>query len=211
MALRSLSFILILAPIAAAACGGDDRAANYPPQSCPPGQSFDGQACVSPPPTASTTAPPVGSTPPPTGSTPAPSAGGSAKPLDTTAAAPAVQLLAPLAAQAAPPGAKPVGNALAGEFQQGQSLEGSIEMQAGKCYTAVGAGVPTVQDLDIRFVPVMPLPGMQPVVAEDKTTQNTAVIGEKPNCFKALIAGTMKVIVAVEAGQGIAAVQLYEK
>jgi len=112
------------------------------------------------------------------------------------------------------PGAKAVGTVVAGNFQQGQVMETQVQMNPGKCYTVVGAAVPTVQNLDIELVPLMPVPGLaSPVMAADQTQGPTAVVGAAPNCFKwALpVGGPMKVVLRVSAGQGMAAAQVYEK
>jgi hypothetical protein len=136
--------------------------------------------------------------------------------LDPTAAAAATEILAPLGAAHAPPGAKPWGALIAGQFQAGQVLERTVEMQPGRCYTVVGVGLPPVQDLDLQLVTGVsgvPSSVMAPVIAEDKTDAPDAVLGGKPNCFKwALpVAAPVKVVVKVEAGQGVAAAQIYEK
>lgn len=221
-----------------AACGGDDQEANTgqpPPQQCPPGQVWNGQYCAQqmaqqpgqcppgqvwdgqycvaqgqqqPPPQ---NPPPQGTGP---GGIPTTNAGPAAQPVDPAAAGAVTQLIQPFAQQHLPPGAKPLGQAMAGNFAQGQSLETTVQMQPGKCYTVVGVAVPTVQNLDIQLAPQVQLPGMQtPVVAQDKTTGPNAVVGEKPNCFKWALpmAGPMKIILSVTAGQGLAAAQVYEK
>lgn len=210
------------AAIVLVGCGGDKEPANSPQASqCPPGQYFDGRFCQSMQQTGPTTAPPQQTAPAPTGPAPGPAMpvataapGTPATPLDATAASAATQLLGALATQHAMAGAKPVGPALAGQFQQGQQLEAQVQMNPGKCYTVVGAGVPTIQNLDIQLVPAISLPGLPAAVAAaDQTQGSTAIVGEKPNCFKwALpVGGTMKVIMTVSAGQGIAAAQVYEK
>jgi hypothetical protein len=202
-----------------AGCGGDDKPPASPAggAQCPPGQYFDGQMCQTPgaplagQPTATptATAPPTATTPPvPPVATSAP--GTPATPVDASAVVP---LLTPLIQQYAP-GGKPVGAAIAGNFQQGQTLEGQVQMNPGKCYTIIGVASPTVQNLDIELVPVMPIPGLaSPVMAADQTTGPTAVVGASPNCFKwALqIGAPMKVVVRVSAGQGVAGAQVYEK
>jgi hypothetical protein len=112
------------------------------------------------------------------------------------------------------PGAKPIGAAIAGNFTQGQSLESTVQMNPGKCYTVVGIGVPTIQNLDIQLVPAIGLPGLPAaVMAADSTTGPQAIVGQQPNCFKWALpmGGTMKVVMTVSAGQGIAAAQVYEK
>ncbi len=132
--------------------------------------------------------------------------------LDPTAAAAATELLAPLGAAHAPAGAKPLGDLMAGQFQAGQVLERTVQLQPGRCYTVVGVGLPPVQDLDLQIV--TGVNGVvNPVVAEDKTDAPNAVLGGKPNCFKWAfpVAAPVKVVVKVEAGQGVAAAQIYEQ
>jgi len=134
-----------------------------------------------------------------------------AQPLDPMAAPLATQGLSLLAQQNVEPGATPVGSALAGNFQAGQCLEKQVMLNPGKCYTAVAAGVgPT--EVDVQLVTALPGPLAQPV-AQDQGTGPTAVLGGKPNCFRwAMPAGVpMKLVLKVTAGQGPAAVQLYEK
>jgi hypothetical protein len=219
-----VSLCSCLLPAALSACGGDDKQANYqqpPPQQCPPNHYFDGQYCQpnQPPPPQQ---PPPQQQPPPGGPAAAPPPGGiatatpgpAATPADPNAAAAATQALAPLARQHTPPGAKAYGPAIAGQFQQGQSLEGQVQMNPGRCYTIVGAGLPQVTELDIQVLPTMQLPGMgSPVLAQDQTTGSTAVVGGNPNCFKwpAPMAAPVRVVVTVRAGSGPAAAQVYEK
>jgi hypothetical protein len=139
--------------------------------------------------------------------------GTAAQPLDATSLAAVTPLLTPLATQSAP-GAKPIGTAFGGNFQQGQIVESQVQMNPGKCYTVIGAAMPTVQNLDIELVPVMPVPGLaSPIMAADQSQGPTAVVGASPNCFKwALpVGGPMKVILRVSAGQGMAGAQVYEK
>jgi hypothetical protein len=141
-------------------------------------------------------------------------AGPTASPLDPTAAQAATQLIAPLGAQHAAPGAKPVGSAIAGNFQQGQSLESQVQMNPGKCYTVVGVGLPPVTNLDISLVPALPIPGLPAAtMAADNTVGANAIVGDKPNCFKWAfpMSGMMKVIMTVSAGSGVAAAQVFEK
>jgi len=140
-------------------------------------------------------------------------AGPVATPVDAAMAAAATPLLQPLANEHIVSGAQPVGSAIAGQFQQGQSLEHQIQMQPGKCYTIVAAGAPPVADITLQLVPVTPIPGMQPVLAQDQDQGPTAVIGKKPNCFKWAFPApaAMKLIMTVSSGQGVAAAQVYEK
>jgi hypothetical protein len=225
--------LIALASIGAATlltgCGGDEKDAQSqpPPVQCPPGQFFDGQYCQlqnqQPPPAAAQ--PPAAAPPPPqaqSGTTNTPAgpvhtsqAGPNATPLDAGAAAAATVLLQPLASQHMVAGSKPVGNAVAGQFQQGQSLQHQIQMQPGKCYTIVAAGAPPISEVNIQLVPALPtIPGAAPLTAAaDSDTGNTAVIGKKPNCYKwALpVGGPMTLILSVTGGSGPAAAQVFEK
>jgi hypothetical protein len=223
----SISFLLLSSLGLLSACGGDDKTAQSQPQAvqCPPGQIYDGRLCqtVGATPGAPTTTPAT-TTPATTApATTAPAvtipgvatttAGPTAAPLDPTAAQAATQLIAPLGAQQAPAGAKPVGSAIAGNFQQGQSLETQIQLNANKCYTVVGVGLPPVTNLDIALSAVPLMPGLPAItLAVDNGTGSTAVIGGKPNCYKAgPISMPVKLTLTVTAGSGVAAAQVFEK
>ena len=200
------------------ACGGDDKQAQNPQQQqCPQGQYFDGQFCQNmqgqqqqqpPPAQTATTAPPPTSPIPVATAT----AGAPAQQADAATATAATALLTPLAKQHAP-GAKPLGTAVAGNFQQGQSLETTVQMSPGKCYTVVGVGMPPITDLDIQLVPTAAIPGLPAaVIAADNSAGAQAIVAGAPNCFKwALPLGApVKMIVTAKAGSGVAAAQVYE-
>lgn len=226
-----------VASLTLVACGGDDKPANTGQPGavqCPPGQYFDGQFCRMASPQPATAAqpgtaaapaagqPPVAGVPAGAGGQPAAGVppvataqpGAQATAIDPTMAQAATALLGGLAQQHAPAGAQPLGGAIAGNFQQGQSLETQVQMQPGKCYTVIAAGLPPIQNLDIQFLPMVPVPGVaSPIIAQDQTTGPTAILGEKPDCFKwpLPVAGPMKVVVTASQGQGLAAAQVYEK
>lgn len=213
---RSLGLVLcVLVASSLAGCkkkgGEESNLGPGPGPQCPPGQVWNGQACVAqtaPPPTATTTTAPP---PPPV---PTATGGPTATPLDAASAGAAAQAIDVLAKQSAP-GAKPVaGTLLAGNFQQGQTLETTFNAQPGRCYTIVGAGLPNVQNLDLQLMAQSPLPGFaSPVLAVDQTSAPNAVAAPHPNCWKwaAPMAVPLKVVVVVSAGSGIAAAQVYEK
>ena len=230
MAGTKLVLCALVALSALSACGGDDKTSNVGQPAatqCAPGQYFDGRICQSQT-GAPATATPVAGTP---GAAPAAapgaapagipglpvataSAGPTATPLDPATAQVVTSLIAPLAASAAAPGAKAVGAAIAGNFTQGQSLDQTVQMNPGKCYTIVGVGVPTIQNLDIQLVPSISIPGLPAaVVAADSTVGSNAIVGQQPNCYKWALpmGGTMKVVVTVSQGQGMAAAQVFEK
>ena len=218
----------LVALSALSACGGDDKQSvvGQPATTqCAPGQYFDGRICQSQ--TGTTTTPTAtaapGATAAPAATTPGAmpglpvattTAGPTATPLDPATAQVVTSLIAPLAASAAAPGAKAVGAAIAGNFTQGQSLDQTVQMNPGKCYTIVGVGVPTIQNLDIQLVPSIAIPGLPAaVVAADSTVGSNAIVGQQPNCYKWALpmGGTLKVVMTVSQGQGMAAAQVFEK
>jgi hypothetical protein len=234
MAGTKLVLCAVVALSALSACGGDDKTSNVGQPAatqCAPGQYFDGRICqsqtgapVAAMPGAAPAATVPGAAPAATpGAAPAglpglpvatAASGPTATPLDPATAATVTTLIGPLAATAAAPGSKPVGAAIAGNFTQGQTLEQTVQMNPGKCYTIVGVGVPTIQNLDIALVPSLGIPGLPAaVVASDSTVGSTAIVGQQPNCYKwALPMGaTMKVVMTVSQGQGMAAAQVFEK
>jgi hypothetical protein len=54
---------------------------------------------------------------------------------------------------------------------------------------------------------------MSPVLAQDNATGAQAVLGPNPNCYKWALPmpATVKLVVTVAAGSGIAGAQIYEK
>lgn len=111
-------------------------------------------------------------------------------------------------------GMQPLGDVIAGQFQAGQTLEQSFQMEPGKCYAAlaVGAGI---SEMDIKFVAVTPIPGQPPVLAQDQTQGSNASLGGKGKCFKwspiVPVAISAKAIYTAVAGSGVAAGRLYVK
>ena len=205
MSYRFLARVGLTLMTLAAGCGGESRGAANPPQPSPTSNAEAPADAGAP---ADASVPERDAAPlPPLGSS-----GPSAVALDPTSAAAATELLAPLGAAHAPAGAKPLGALIAGQFEPGQVLERTVQMQPGRCYTVVGVGLPPVQDLDLQLVTgVSSLPS--PIIAEDKTDAPNAVLGGNPNCFKwALpVAAPVKVVIKVESGQGVAAAQIYEQ
>lgn len=207
---------------ATAACGSKQSTANTPPTPTgtmtappppPPGGGMYGGGAVYPP--GGGMAPPGGGmTPPGGGVTPAPPAGGgpSATPLDATSAAAASLALMPLAASSAPGMAKE-GAPIAGNFQQGQSLSAPITIQPGKCYTFIAAGIGP-QELEIQLLAATPIPGLAPMMGDQKGTAGHVVLGSGSSCVKlALIPVPVQATWAVKAlqGGGIVAGQAYSK
>lgn len=183
-----------------------------PQQPYPQAQPYPQQPGAAPVPQApapgAMPAPPGGVLPP----TEAP--GPLATPIDPSAAAAVQPILSQLAASKAPAGAKPIGSVMAANFQQGQQLEAQVQMEPGRCYTLIGAGLPpTVTEVDLKLVAITPMAGMAPILAVDNTTGVQAVLGERPNCFKWAwpISAPVKVVLSVSGGSGLAAAQLFGK
>ncbi len=154
-----------------------------------------------------------GTTAPPPGGQPAPGGGGSAPaatPMDPNMASAATIPLAALAKQEAP-GMNPDSPVVAAQFQDGQVLEQPVQLLPNKCYTvvAVGAGI---QEMDITLVAVTPVP-INPVLAQDNGTGNTASLGGKGNCFKWTwpVGINAKFVMKATRGAGIAAGQMFSK
>ncbi len=194
--------------VALTGCKSDQPAqTQYQPQ---PAYGYAGQPGYGTQPTAYPTAQPTAAP----GAAGAPGAAStSCTAMDASAATAVQPLITALAASDVPSGAKPVGSVLACNFQQGQTLQGSIQMQPGKCYTVVGAGMPSVTQLDLQLVAQTPIPGMAPVIAQSNTTGSQAVIGKKPDCYKWAwpVGAPVNVVIKATAGSGYAAAQVYEK
>jgi hypothetical protein len=147
----------------------------------------------------------------------APAAGGMGtlpQRLDPAAAAAVTPALIELGKKEVQPGAKPVGEALVGNFGQGQSLEIPIQLQPNKCYSVVAMGLPPVTEVAVELQLTTIIPGMAPVLAVDQDTGATAVLGRKTTCYKwmfGVIPAPAKVVVRVTGGSGLVAAQAYEK
>ncbi len=137
--------------------------------------------------------------------------GGSAQAIDPNLAQLAVAPLTIFANTEAPGMAKE-GPTVAGNFQEGQTLEGSFTFQPGKCYTvvAVGAGI---QEIDIEMAYVTPIPGLNPTIGKDTQKGSQASIGGKGQCLKPMspFPANAKFVVRAAKGAGVAAAQLYSK
>jgi len=203
-----MRFFVYAVPVVVAAlmlggCGRNKKNANQPVQ-CPPGQVFDGQYCVM----AQSTAP-VPTMQPTAAPTTAPTTAPTAEPQGP---APVDQLPALVQAHVTS-GAQPLGAPVTGPVGGGQQLEVPVQANPGQCYTAVAAGGPGVQELEVSMQYVSPVPGTSPVLAVDKDQGPTAVMAPQPNCYKwALPMGApVKVVVRATAGAGQAAVQVFVK
>jgi hypothetical protein len=103
------------------------------------------------------------------------------------------------------------GPVLAGNFQQGQSLERAFQLMPGTCYTVTATG--TVSELDAMILVSTPLPGASPVLAQDNMQGATAVVGANGACvrWQGFVGMNAKVVITATSGSGLAAAQLYVK
>lgn len=133
----------------------------------------------------------------------------------TPIAVPAAQAVQPLLTQLAAgevQGMQPDGSPFAAQFQEGQVLEQAFTIQAGKCYSVVGASM-GIQELDIQLI-FHPAPLPPQVLAQDNSQGGTAVLGGKSSgCFKnALpVGGPGKIVVKATRGSGLGMAQIYIK
>lgn len=178
------------------------QAAQYPQQQTYPAQTAPQQGY---PQTGQAT--PQTTTPAPTQTAPA---SANAQEVDISMAAPVQPLLQQLAKTQAPPGAKPMGSLIVANFSApGQKLEKQVQLTANKCYTVVAAGAPGVSEVNLKFVPLIPL---APAAAVDNTSGPQATLGPNPNCWKQIMfSGPMNLVIEVPQGQGLVGAQIYEK
>jgi hypothetical protein len=150
------------------------------------------------------------------GQTPPASGGGTATAIDPNLAVAASAPLATLGATEAP-GAAKEGGMIAGNFQQGQTMEQAFTLQPGKCYTVVAASA-GIQQVDVELLAVTVIPGMSPSMGKATGTAglagSQAVLGSKANCIKLAFSPVpvqAKFVVTATRGAGMAAAQLYVK
>jgi hypothetical protein len=137
-------------------------------------------------------------------------ANGTAQPIDPMFAGAAGAVLNQTAGSMAP-GMSREGAPMAATFQTGQTMEQVIQLQTGRCYSVVASG-PTVGAWDFQLVMVAnPLP-VQPVLAHETATGQTAALAGNGQCFKwNWLPTNARVIVQVTSGGGIGVAQVYGK
>src|SRR5262249_3467042 len=114
--------------------------------------------------------------------------------------------------QQAAPGMQREGNVTAAQFQEGQTMETAVQLNPGKCYTVLSVGV-GISEVDITLVATTPVPGMNPVLAQDAGSGHNEALGCNGSCFKWgwPMGIQAKYVVKATRGSGIAAAQLYSK
>lgn len=175
---------------------------------------------VYPPPTATGTwtAPPPLTAPPPTMTASAPpptTQGPTATPVDPATLGAAVAALTADAAVDAPKMGQE-GVTLAGTFQEGQVLEQPITIMPGKCYTFIAAstGGAGPQELEIQLVAQSLIPGLVPMMGDQKGSAGKVVLGKGTGCIKLAlipIAIPSKWVIKATRGSGTVIGQAYSK
>ena len=122
-------------------------------------------------------------------------------------------MLTPVIAQVAAseaPGMQADGQSFAGNFQDGQTLQQPVTIQAGKCYTIVAAST-GMQQLDVQLVAQQaPMPAM--VLAQGQGSPTATVGGKANGCFRSMSPMNMPGFVVLKAhGAGMAGAQVFIK
>lgn len=196
--MRSLMYFATVLGLVSFGCGDSTPESQVATTGYPPSY----------PPTATA---PVTATAPPTATAPAP-VGGPAQPVAASMGGPLATTAMTVAAGADAKGMQPVGEAFAGQFQAGQTLEHTFTAEPGKCYTLIALGGPGITELDAQVALATGLPNM-PAQYQDNQTGPNATIGGGGNCVRnqPLTAVPMKVTIKATAGSGIAVAQIYKK
>lgn len=167
---------------------------------------------TAPPPLTAPTAMPTASA---TTSLPPTTQGPSATPVDpATLGAATLALTADAAIEAPKMGQE--GATLAGSFQEGQVLEQPIMIMPGKCYTFIAAstGGAGPQELEIQLVAQSIIPGLVPMMGEQKGAAGKVVLGKGTGCIKLAllpIGVPSKWVIKATKGNGTVVGQAYSK
>jgi hypothetical protein len=111
------------------------------------------------------------------------------------------------------PGAKPDGQILRLQLQQGQVGEGQLQLGPGKCYTLVGASTLGVLETIVKVTAPAPAQG-QVLGQNDPGVNPMPVVWPKDKCYRSqLPMGSMpiRVEITMKQGAGTVGVQLYGK
>lgn len=184
----------------ASACGGKDKEPETPQPLVPTASA----------PMATASAPVMMPT---ASAAPAPAASSPLAAVEPALAQAAQSVLAQAAIEEAP-GAKGVDMPRVALLGAGQTVESTVTLQPGKCYTVIAIGLLPVAEVNVQLLPVSAVPGLSTaVLAQDQTIGPRAVLGKAPNCFQwALpVAGAVRVVTTVASGSGLVGTQVFEK
>lgn len=114
-------------------------------------------------------------------------------------------------AQANAPGMRADGQPVKLQLSQGQTAEGQVTLQPGKCYTLVGASMPGV--LDVAVQATFPAPMQQQVLGQNEGTGPMPVVWPKEKCYRSSLpmAAPIRIAITMRSGSGMVAIQPYSK
>jgi len=114
-------------------------------------------------------------------------------------------------AQQNAPGMRADGSPVKLTLSQGQTGEGQVTLQPGKCYTLVGASMPGVLDVSVKATYPVPMQGQ--VLGQSAQPGPMPVVFAKDACFKnpAPIGMPLRIEVQMKQGSGQVAIQPYAK
>lgn len=114
-------------------------------------------------------------------------------------------------AQQNAPGMRAEGSPVKLQLGQGQTAEGQITLNPGKCYTLVGASMPGV--LDVTVQATMPAPLQSQVLGQNSNTGPMPIVWPKDGCYRHALPMPMPIRIAVtmKSGSGMVAIQPYVK
>lgn len=114
-------------------------------------------------------------------------------------------------AQQNAPGMRADGSPVKLTLSQGQTAEGQVTLQPGKCYTLVGASMPGVLDVSVKATYPVPLQGQ--VLGQSTQSGPMPVVFAKEACFRnaAPIGMPIRIEVQMKQGSGQVAIQPYSK
>jgi hypothetical protein len=108
------------------------------------------------------------------------------------------------------------GAVLAGNFQEGQVLEQPITIMPGRCYTFIAASAGGIgpQELEIQLIAQSIIPGLVPLMGEQRGAAGKVVLGKGAGCIKLAlipIAVPSRWVIKATRGSGIVAGQAFSK
>lgn len=111
-------------------------------------------------------------------------------------------------AESAVAGMTPLGNVLGARLVEGQLGEHPLTLEPGRCYTAVGAGLPEIEELELEIV--VPTSAGDQVLARDDSIGSLAIAGARDACARGPSRPTPAIVrMKATRGQGVVALQLY--
>lgn len=114
-------------------------------------------------------------------------------------------------AQTTAKGARPEGELMSANLQQGGHAEAQFIMQPGRCYSVVGFGGLGVFEFQINLITAAPMPPQ--VLAQSQPSGNAPTVGPNDQCIRSAwpVPTPVKVDMHLTKGQGLVGAQVYVK